>query len=164
MTELSGTEAPILIEGECDRGYLAVRDEFEANFRRRNEIGAAVCVYKDGQKVVDLWGGYKDRERTQPWQADTIVIMSSLAKSMCALCVHILLDRGQIDFDAPVADYWPEFAAAGKQTVLIRHVLSHTCGVIFCDAATEGSIFRWDEQIRAIEQQAPAWEPGTDGA
>jgi CubicO group peptidase (beta-lactamase class C family) len=164
MTELSGTEAPILIEGECDRGYLAVRDEFEANFRRRNEIGAAVCVYKDGQKVVDLWGGYKDRERTQPWHADTIVIMSSLAKSMCALCVHILLDRGQIDFDAPVADYWPEFAGAGKQKVLIRHVLSHTCGVIFCDAATEGSIFRWDEQIRAIEQQAPAWEPGTDGA
>ena len=90
--------------------------------------------------------------------------MNSVAKSMCALCTHILIDRGAIDFDAPVARYWPEFAAAGKQGVLVRHVLSHTCGVIFCDHAPPGSWFDWEVHIRALEQQEPAWEPGTKGA
>ncbi len=158
------TDAPILIEGTCDPAFSAVRETFEENFRRRNEVGAAVCVYQDGRKVVDLWGGHKDLERTIPWQPDTIVIMNSVAKSMCALCVHMLIDRGKIEFDAPVARYWPEFAAAGKQGVLVRHVLSHTCGVIYCDHAPPGSWFDWDVHIRALEQQEPAWEPGTDGA
>lgn len=158
------TEAPILISGTCDPRFAAVREAFEKNFRERGEVGAAVAVYQDGQKVVDLWGGYKDLARTVPWDKDTIVIMNSLAKSMSALCTHILIDRGQIDFDAPVAKYWPEFAAAGKQGVLVRHVLSHTCGVIFCDHAPPGSWFDWDVHIRALEQQEPAWEPGTKGA
>ena len=157
-------EAPVLIEGHCDPAFASVREEFEKNFRVRGEVGAAVCVYKDGEKVVDLWGGYKDLARTQPWQPDTIVIMNSLAKSMSALCTHMLIDRGVIEFDAPVAEYWPEFAQAGKQGVRIRHVLSHTCGVIFCDHAKEGSIFDWDTHIRALERQEPAWEPGTNGA
>ena len=157
-------ERSIPIEGTCDPAFAAVRDTFEQNFRKRNEIGAAICVYRDGNKVVDLWGGHKDLARTHPWHADTIVIMNSIAKSMCALCTHILIDRGAIDFDAPVARYWPEFAAAGKQGVLIRHVLSHTDGVIFCDHAPPGSWFDWDVHIRAIEKQEPAWEPGTKGA
>jgi CubicO group peptidase (beta-lactamase class C family) len=152
------------IEGTCDPVFAAVRDAFEQNFRTRNEIGGAVCVYQDGEKVVDLWGGHKDLARTDPWRADTIVIMNSVAKSMCALCTHILIDRGAIDFDAPVARYWPEFAAAGKQGVLIRQVLSHTDGVIFCDHAPPGSWFDWDVHIRAIERQEPAWEPGAKGA
>ena len=158
------TEAPILIGGTCDPEFSAVRDTFEENFRRRNELGAAVCVYKDGRKAVDLWGGYKDKERTKPWQRDTIVIMNSLAKSMSALCTHILIDRGMIDFDAPVAKYWPEFGQAGKQGVLVRHVLSHTCGTIYCDAAGPESVFDYEAHIGVIEQQAPAWEPGTNGA
>jgi CubicO group peptidase (beta-lactamase class C family) len=78
--------------------------------------------------------------------------------------MHILIDRGKVDFDAPVADYWPEFAQAGKKDVLIRHILSHTCGVIYCDHATPGSWFRWDEHIKALEKQEPAWKPGTFGA
>ncbi len=157
-------DAPILVDGTCDLSFSAVRETFWENFRRRNEVGAAVCVYQDGRKVVDLWGGYKDLERTIPWQPDTIVIMNSVAKSMCALCVHILIDRGEVEFDAPVARYWPEFAAAGKQGVLVRHVLSHMCGVIYCDHAPPGSWFDWEVHIRALEQQEPAWEPGTDGA
>ena len=157
-------QAPLLINGVCDARFAAVREEFERNFRERGEIGAAVCVYQDGKKAVDLWGGYKDVERTVPWAEDTIVIMNSVAKSMCALCTHILIDRGLVDFDAPVARYWPEFAAAGKERVLVRHVLSHTCGVIYCDAAPPGSWFDWETHIHAIEQQAPAWEPGTKGA
>ena len=158
------TNLPILINGVCDPGFAAVREEFERNFRERGEVGAAVCVYRDGRKVVDLWGGHKDMERTVPWAEDTIVIMNSVAKSMCALCTHILIDRGLVDFDAPVSRYWPEFAAAGKEGVLVRHVLSHTCGVIYCDHAPPGSWFDWKVHIRALEQQAPAWEPGTKGA
>ena len=152
------------ISGTCAPEFSGVREAFERNFREREEVGAAVCVYKNGKKVVDLWGGYKDLAHAQAWEEDTIVIMNSVAKSMSALCVHILIDRDKIDFDAPVATYWPEFAQAGKDKVLVRHVLSHTCGVIFCDAATHGSIYRWDELIHALERQAPAWEPGTNGA
>jgi CubicO group peptidase (beta-lactamase class C family) len=157
-------DAPVLIDGTCDPSFSAVRETFWENFLRRNEVGAAVCVYQDGRKVVDLWGGYKDPQRTIPWQPDTIVIMNSVAKSMCALCVHILIDRGEVEFDAPVARYWPEFAAAGKQGVLVQHVLSHTDGVIYCDHAPPGSWFDWEVHIRALERQEPAWKPGTDGA
>ena len=153
-----------LISGSCDPEFESVRQAFAENFRRRGEIGAAVCVYKDNKKVVDLWGGHKDLARTEPWQEDTIVIMNSVAKSMSSLCMHILLDRGKVHFDAPVADYWPEFAQAGKEGVLIRHILSHTCGVIFCDHTTPGSWYRWDEHIKALEKQEPAWTPGTYGA
>ncbi len=164
MNDATAVQAPILINGTCDAEFAHVRETFSENFRRRGEVGAAVCVYKDGKKVVDLWGGYKDLAKTQPWQEDTIVIMNSLAKSMSALCVHMLIDRGKIDFDAPVADYWPEFAQAGKKDVLVRHILSHTDGVIYCDHASPGSWFRWDEHIRALEKQEPAWKPGTWGA
>jgi CubicO group peptidase (beta-lactamase class C family) len=158
------TKFDISISGTCAPEFSGVREAFERNFREREEVGAAVCVYKNGKKVVDLWGGYKDLAHAQAWEEDTIVIMNSVAKSMSALCVHILIDRDKIDFDAPVATYWPEFAQAGKDKVLVRHVLSHTCGVIFCDAATHGSIYRWDELIHALEKQTPAWEPGTNGA
>jgi len=114
MNDATTATAPLLINGTCEPAFAKVREAFEENFRRRGEVGAAVCVYKDGRKVVDLWGGYKDMARTEPWREDTIVIMNSLAKSMSALCVHILIDRGKVDFDAPVADYWPEVAQAGK--------------------------------------------------
>jgi CubicO group peptidase (beta-lactamase class C family) len=161
MTTATST---VPIDGTCDPRYSAVRNAFERNFHERGEVGAAVCVYEGGRKVVDLWGGHKDLERTKPWEEDTIVIMNSVAKSMCAICTHVLIDRGLVDFDAPVARYWPEFAQAGKERVLVRHVLSHTCGVIFCDHAPPGSWFDWQTHIRAIEQQEPAWEPGTKGA
>jgi CubicO group peptidase (beta-lactamase class C family) len=158
------SEKPLAIQGSCDPAFAAVRDAFEENFRSRGEIGAAVCVYQGGRKVVDLWGGHQDVDRKEPWRDDTIVIMNSIAKSMTALCTHVLIDRGAIDFDAPVATYWPEFAAAGKAGVLVRHVLSHTCGVIYCDHAHEESVFDWNAHIRALEQQEPAWPPGTNGA
>ena len=97
------THLPIPINGTCDPHFVTVRGEFERNFHQRGEVGAAVCIYQDGKKVVDLWGGHKDMQRTVPWAEDTIVIMNSVAKSMCALCVHMLVDRGLVDFDAPVA-------------------------------------------------------------
>lgn len=158
------TTDTMAISGTCHPDFAKVQSAFEDNFRRRGELGAAVCVYKDGEKVVDLWGGHKDLERTIHWERDTIVIMNSVAKSMSAICTHILIDRGLVDFDAPLATYWPEFAQAGKEKVLVRHVLSHTDGVIFADAAPPGSWFDWDTFIHALEVQEPAWEPGTSGA
>jgi CubicO group peptidase (beta-lactamase class C family) len=154
----------IRIEGTCNPDFAAVRRAFEDNFEHRGEIGSSVCVYKDGEKVVDLWGGYVDRQKQLPWDKDTIVIMNSVSKSMSALCVHMLIDRGVIGFDEPVANYWPEFAQAGKEAVLVRHVLSHTDGVIFSDAAPAGSWFDWNAHVKALEVQEPAWQPGTGGA
>ena len=152
------------IEGTCDTRLERVRAAFEENLRFRSELGAAVCVYIDGDKVVDLWGGYSDRDRTQPWQEHTIVNMASVTKGMTALCVHILVDRDAIDLDATMATYWPEFAQAGKDTITVRQTLGHNDGVIFNDMAPDDAWLDWHAITRAIEVQKPAWEPGTRGA
>jgi CubicO group peptidase (beta-lactamase class C family) len=150
------------IHGECDERFRAVRDAFLANFTERGEVGSAVAVYYRGRKVVDLWGGVQDKETRVPWHHDTVSIMFSLAKAMCALSVHILADRRLIDVQAPVARYWPEFTRgdARKDAVLVRHVLSHHCGMIFNDHAREGDIYDFDAMIRALELQELPWMPG----
>ncbi|MDH3738062.1 MAG: beta-lactamase family protein, partial [Alphaproteobacteria bacterium] len=125
---------------------------------------SAVCVYHQGKKVVDLWGGHQDAARTIPWREDTMCLMYSIAKSICVLSVHILADRGMVDLDAPVADYWPEFAQNGKDNVLVRHILSHWCGVCCNDAADDGDIYDYDKMIRVLEVQEPVWPPETKGA
>lgn len=153
-----------MIHGECAPEFAGVREALRENFASRGEIGATVCVYQGGRKVVDLWGGHLDRERTRPWHEDTLCIMFSVAKSMCALCVHVLADRGLVELDAPVARYWPEFAQGGKEGVLLRHVLAHQCGVCFNDHARPGDIYDWPAMIAALEAQEPAWPPGTRGA
>lgn len=98
---MSDTQAPL--EGIFDARFAHVRDAFAENLTLRGELGAAVCVYLDGEKLVDLWGGHFDLDRTQPWQEDTIVNMASVTKGMAALCMHILVDRGEIDLDEPMA-------------------------------------------------------------
>ena len=103
----SVTDIPIA--GFCDDKFADVRAEFERNFSERDEIGAAVAIYHNGEKVVDLWGGHTDSDRAKEWQEDTITMVYSIAKSMVALCVHMLAERGKIDLDAPVCEYWPEF-------------------------------------------------------
>jgi CubicO group peptidase (beta-lactamase class C family) len=110
------------VHGHCDERLAAVRAAFEENFRDREELGAAVAVTMDGETVVDLWGGRADTAGTRPWERDTLVNVWSTSKGPVALCAHILADRGLLDFDAPVAAYWPEFAAAGKEKVLVRHL------------------------------------------
>jgi CubicO group peptidase (beta-lactamase class C family) len=152
------------ISGACDPQFAAVRDTLAENFAERGELGAAVAVYYEGEKVVDLWGGWMDPARTRPWREDTMCLMYSIAKSMCATCVHILSDRGQIDLDAPVADYWPEFAQAGKDGVLMRHIISHNCGVCFADATEPGDIYDPARMVAALEIQEPAWPAGSKGA
>ena len=106
------------IEGFCDERFTRVRDAFEANFTERGDVGACFAVTLEGEYVVDLWGGYQDAARSRPWAEDTIINVYSTTKTMTFLCALMLADRGELNLDAPVADYWSEFAAGGKERVL----------------------------------------------
>jgi CubicO group peptidase (beta-lactamase class C family) len=148
--------------GFVARGWEPVRDAFVANFTERDEIGASVCVYRDGVPVVDLWGGLSDPASLRPWAGDTIVLVYSMTKGMSATCANLLIERGRLDPDAPVAKYWPEFAANGKADIPVRWVLSHRAGLAVIDAdLTLEQALAWKPVVDALAAQAPNWEPGT---
>src|SRR5439155_22941395 len=117
------------VEGSCDRAFAGVRQVLEEQVASGAQIGAAIVVRLGERVVVDLWGGHRDAERREPWQRDTLVNVWSTTKSPVALCAHFLADRGLLDMDAPVARYWPEFAAAGKAEMPVRYLLSHRAGL-----------------------------------
>ena len=145
----------------CDERFGAVRQAL-AESLDQDDVGASAAVYLDGEPVVDIWGGYADADRTVPWQSDTITNVFSTTKTMVALCALILADRGDLDFDAPVARYWPEFGAAGKGGVLVRHVLAHTAGLADFDGPlSAGDLYDWGAVTARLAAQAPRWEPGT---
>ncbi|MFC9494791.1 serine hydrolase domain-containing protein [Streptomyces sp. NPDC056982] len=149
------------IQGHCDARFDAVRAAFEENFDEREELGAAVTVLVDGAPVVDLWGGWADAARTRAWERDTVVNVWSTTKGPTALCAHILIDRGLLDPDAPVATYWPEFAAAGKEGVLVRHLLSHRAGLAgLREPHSLEQLFDWELTTSRLAAQEPWWEPG----
>ena len=153
---------PPLVQGHCDPDFAAVRAAFEENFRDRGELGAAVCVVENGETVVDLWAGWADAARTRPWERDTLVNVWSTTKGPAALCVHILADRGLLDLDAPVARYWPEFADAGKDSVLVRHLLSHRAGLAgLREPHSLEQLYDWELTTRRLAGTEPWWEPGT---
>ena len=118
-----------LIHGTCAPGFESVRQEFVENFRRRGEVGAAVCVYYRGEKVVDLWGGYSDRPNQTPWEEDTLVNVFSATKGIAGLATALQHSRGLLDLDEKVAKYWPDFAVAGKQDVTVKELVGHACGL-----------------------------------
>ncbi|MGW1543046.1 serine hydrolase domain-containing protein [Streptomyces sp. NPDC002309] len=150
------------IHGHCDARFTAVRSAFEENFRERQELGAAVTVVADGVTVVDLWGGWADPARTRPWERDTLVNVWSTSKGPVALCAHLLADRGLLDLDAPVATYWPEFAAAGKEKVLVRHLLCHRAGLSGPrEPHSFADLCDWEVTTRRLAAMEPWWEPGT---
>lgn len=150
------------VHGHCDARFAAVRTAFEENFRDRDELGAAVTVTLDGETVVDLWGGWADAARTRPWDRETLVNVWSTSKGPTSLCAHILADRGLLDFDAPVAAYWPEFAAAGKESVLVRHLLSHRAGLAGLREPHDlAQLCDWELTVERLAAQEPWWEPGT---
>tara|TARA_Y100000996_G_scaffold246948_1_gene194149 strand:- start:4294 stop:5439 length:1146 start_codon:yes stop_codon:yes gene_type:complete len=152
----------IVVEGKCDEKFSKVRDAFIENFENRGDVGAALCIYHEGNIVVDLWGGYRNAERTIPWTPDTLVQTYSNGKGWLATCMHILLDRKLIELDTPVAHYWPEFAKHNKQNVLIRHILSHTAGV---PAPTmrvpDEAIYDWQRMLDYVADSELYWKPGT---
>ncbi|MBP2326295.1 CubicO group peptidase (beta-lactamase class C family) [Kibdelosporangium banguiense] len=149
------------IHGMCDERFGAVREALAA-LLDKDDVGASVAVYVDDEPVVDIWGGYADAERTTPWERDTITNVWSSTKTMTALCALILADRGDLDLAAPVARYWPEFAAAGKQDVQVRHLLSHTAGLPTWDeAVTPVDLHDGPAAAARLAAQAPRWKPGT---
>ena len=151
-----------LVQGDVDEGYGRVADVFRANFTNRHEIGAACAVYREGRKVVDLWGGYRDGLTGGVWDRDTIVPVASTTKGMAAMAVAIAHTRGLIDFDAPVSSYWPDFAANGKLPVTVRQLLSHQAGLCAIDQPLElEDLADLDRVAQVIANQAPAWPPGT---
>ncbi|MER5375617.1 serine hydrolase domain-containing protein [Streptomyces sp. NPDC002553] len=150
------------VHGHCDERFAAVRAAFEENFRERDELGAAVSVLVNGTPVVDLWGGWADAARTRAWERDTLVNVWSTSKGPTALCAHILVDRGLLDLDAPVAAYWPEFAAAGKERVLVRHLLSHRAGLAgLREPHSLDELYDWELTVARLAATEPWWEPGT---
>lgn len=161
MTQQSVPPVP-RIDGHCDPRFTAVRDAFEANFAEREELGAAVTVQVGGRTVVDLWGGWADAGRIRAWERDTVVNVWSTTKGVTALCAHVLADRGLLDFDAPVASYWPEFAAAGKADLPVRHLLSHRAGLAGLRARhTAEDLYDWEKTCARLAATEPWWEPGT---
>jgi len=150
------------IHGTCTDEFTGVRDAFAANFDRGEEVGASVCLVIDGEKVVDLWGGHSDVACTTPWQEDTIINVWSTTKTMMFLTCLMLIDRGELDPGAPVARYWPEFAANGKEKVEVRHLMAHMAGLSgWTEPITEADLWDHDKCATLLAAQAPWWEPGT---
>ena len=148
------------VEGECQARFAPLRAVFAKSFES-GEIGAAVSVTIAGKPVVDLWGGHRDGARTQPWTRDTLVNVYSTTKGMTAICANRLIERGLLDLDAPVARYWPEFAAAGKQPIPVRWLLSHQAGVpALREDVPRSSRLDWKFWTEALAAEAPWWEPG----
>jgi CubicO group peptidase (beta-lactamase class C family) len=149
------------VHGSCDDRFSGVREAFERGLDGE-ELGASLAVDLDGQTVVDLWGGYRDLDRTTPWTEDTIVNGWSTTKTVLALAALMLVERGELDVYAPVADYWPEFAAKGKKDVEVRHLLSHTSGVSGWEQPFSiRDMYDWETATERLAAQAPWWEPGT---
>jgi len=149
--------------GTCHPDFDAVAQAFRRNFDDLDEVGASVCVTVDGERVVDLWGGRRAEDAEAPaWEADTLVVVFSCTKGMTATCAHVLASRGELDLDAPVAEYWPEFAKAGKERATVRMMLDHSVGVPALRAKLPaGSVYDWPSMISRLEEEPPFWEPGT---
>ena len=149
------------IEGTCDARFERVREAFARNFAESGELGASVAVALGGELVVDLWAGHVNREQTKPWERDTLVLVYSSTKGVVALAAHMLADRGLIDFEAPVANVWPEFAQGGKEHLPLRYLLTHEAGLPAIDEELPlGAELEWDVMAGALSRQAPLWEPG----
>ena len=154
MTELN-------IAGECAEAFASVADAFEGNFRDHGDIGASVCVFQHGEKVVDLWGGFADAGKSRPWEEDTLVNVWSTTKGMMALCVARLADQGLLDIGRPVADYWPAFAANGKENITVGQLFSHQGGLCGPDTQIATEVLLDTEKFSAIlAAQKPQWPVG----
>jgi CubicO group peptidase (beta-lactamase class C family) len=150
------------IRGVVKPGFETVRDAFAENFARRNELGAACCIYYQGEKVVDLWGGIRDRASGEPWEEDTMVGVFSTAKGMAGLAMALAHSRGLLDFEERVCTYWPEFAQQSKERITVRQLLSHQAGLFALDAPVDREVAADLDRLAGIlAQQKPAWEPGT---
>ncbi len=154
--------ASVTAKGFAHARFDAARALFEANLNNGEDVGASFCVTLEGETVVDLWGGYADAAKSRPWERDTIVNVYSTTKTMTALIVLVLADQGVLDLDAPVARYWPEFAANGKAGVKVSHLMNHAAGLSgWREPLVADDLYDWDKVTGLLAAQAPYWEPGS---
>lgn len=150
------------ISGVCDEKFAAVRQVLSDNIDSGLDLGASAAVFIDGEPVVDIWGGVADGQTGAPWERDTIVNVWSTTKTMTALSALVLADAGEIDFNAPVATYWPEFKAGGKDAVEVRHLMSHSAGLSgWTEPMAPEDLYDWDKATSLLAAQEPWWKPGT---
>lgn len=162
MEKNSDTGSPVSVHGHCSTRFEPLRQLFTSNLNTGVDLGASLAITIDGEFSVDLWGGWADEARSVPWNADTLTLVFSTTKMMSALAALVLVDRRELDLDAPVAKYWPEFAAQSKGSVLVRHILSHSSGVSgWQEPVTMADICDWEKSTALLAAQAPWWEPGS---
>ena len=150
------------IHGFCEPRFKAVEAVFQRHLNEQKEVGASFSAYVKGQRVIDLWAGHADAGKTQTWDQDTIVNVFSTTKIMGSLCLLMLVDRGLIDLNAPVAKYWPEFGQAGKENIPVKYLLSHSSGVSgFDQKITVEDLYHSDKMAAMLAAQKPWWRPGT---
>jgi len=150
------------IDGFVEQGFEGVRDAFAANFEQHGEVGAGFSLHVEGKKVVDLWGGIADVKTGRPYTEDSLQLVFSTTKGATAMCANKLIEQGRLDVDAPVAQYWPEFAAAGKEKIPVRMLLNHQAGLYTVDnPPVYADTLKWDPIVEALAAQKPLWEPGT---
>ena len=151
-----------MVHGSSQDRFAHVRDIMAASLASGADVGASFCATIDGETVIDIWGGWADEAKTRPWEADTIVNVYSTTKTMTALTALLIADRGDLDFDAPVAKYWPEFAQNGKAEVTVAQLMSHSSGLSgWEEPITREDLYDWDKATSLLAAQAPWWEPGT---
>ncbi len=149
------------IHGTVAAGFEAVRDAFADNLESGRDVGAAFAAYHRGRKVVDLWGGVADPQTGRPWEQDSIILVFSTTKGATALCANVLAERGELDMNAPVARYWPEFAQGGKAEIPVKFLLSHQAGLAWIDGEMSlEEALSWEPVVSALARQTPHWEPG----
>jgi CubicO group peptidase (beta-lactamase class C family) len=152
----------VVVQGHVSPGFETVREAFVENFARRRELGGACCVYHGGEKVVDLWGGSRCKRTGEPWERSTMVVVHSATKGLAAMTLAIAHSRGWLDYEAPVAGYWPEFAQQRKGTITVRQLLAHQAGLFAFDEPVDRSVIAdLDRLAIVMARQKPAWEPGT---
>ncbi|MCU1475365.1 MAG: serine hydrolase [Subtercola sp.] len=162
MTDTVGPAVTDTVHGTADARFDKVRSMLADNIDSGVEVGASIAVDLHGEMVADLWGGHADADRTKPWTSETIVNMWSCTKTVSALAALMLVDRGELDVYEPVATYWPEFAANGKEAIEVRHIMSHTSGVSGWDTPFSiEDMYDWEKSTSQLAAQAPWWEPGT---
>jgi CubicO group peptidase (beta-lactamase class C family) len=152
----------VIVEGHVSPGFEAVRETFAENFARRHELGGACCAYRRGEKVVDLWGGSRNKQTGEPWERDTMVVIHSASKGLAAMTLAIAHSRGWLDYEERVARYWPEFGQHGKEAITVRQLLAHQAGLFAIDEpVSRDDVADLDRLAIILARQKPAWPTGT---
>jgi CubicO group peptidase (beta-lactamase class C family) len=150
------------VQGYVNRGFEPVRDAFVENFARRRELGGACCVYRRGEKIVDLWGGVRNKLTGERWERDSMVIVHSATKGLAAMTLAVAHSRGWLDYEMPIASYWPEFAQQGKRRITVRQLLAHQAGLFAIDEPVDRNVIADPDRLAVVlARQKPAWEPGS---